>query len=86
MVKSGSLGQMVAAPTGVFKLRHIAASACVALVIIAVITPTAPSVARAITKSIVVFWILLDGGSLFSTKLGYWARFYPFGERDRKNW
>ena len=55
ILKSGSLGQMVAVPAGVFKLRHITASACVALVIIAVITPTAPSVARAITKSIVVF-------------------------------
>jgi hypothetical protein len=72
---------MVAAPVGVFKLRHIAASACVALVIIAVITPTAPSVARAITKNIVVFWILLNDGNLFSIKLRYWARFYPFSEK-----
>jgi hypothetical protein len=35
-----------------------AASAVVAVLIIVVITPTAPSVARAITTNTVVFWIL----------------------------
>jgi hypothetical protein len=51
------------APLGV-KPHFGAASAVVALVIIAVVTPTAPSVARAITKSTVVFWILFDSSLL----------------------
>jgi hypothetical protein len=72
--------------TNSFKLgvkRHPwggAASAVVAVVIIVAIIPTAPSVARASTTNIVVFWILTDFG-LFCMKLRDIASSYPFGEK-----
>jgi hypothetical protein len=83
--KGGCVGQMVALPTGVFKSRHIAASAVVAVLIIVAVTPTAPSTARAITKSIVVLWILLDGGSLFSINQDIGLGFIPLAKKDMEN-